>query len=95
MALLSLRLLAKFLGFVVFLPYRTAEQPTRDLQDSALALRNQVRNPALPLASQAPLLAQGGVWAVKHFQSEPMLPEMMMYGSVSLLHILGVGTKEK
>ncbi|NXU98893.1 CDAN1 protein, partial [Cettia cetti] len=40
-ALLSLRLLAKFLGFVVFLPYRTAEQPTRDLQDSALALRNQ------------------------------------------------------
>ncbi|XP_037994972.1 codanin-1 isoform X3 [Motacilla alba alba] len=41
-ALLSLRLLAKFLGFLVFLPYRTAEQPTRDLQDSALALRNQV-----------------------------------------------------
>ncbi|NXQ57964.1 CDAN1 protein, partial [Anthoscopus minutus] len=40
-ALLSLRLLAKFLGFLVFLPYRTAEQPTRDLQDSALALRNQ------------------------------------------------------
>ncbi|NXC79254.1 CDAN1 protein, partial [Cercotrichas coryphoeus] len=40
-ALLSLRLLAKFLGFIVFLPYRTAEQPTRDLQDSALVLRNQ------------------------------------------------------
>uniref|UniRef100_A0A8B9VRT3 Codanin-1 C-terminal domain-containing protein n=1 Tax=Anas zonorhyncha TaxID=75864 RepID=A0A8B9VRT3_9AVES len=39
--LLSLRLLAKFLGFLVFLPYRTVEQPTRDLQDSAVALRNQ------------------------------------------------------
>ncbi|NWY43677.1 CDAN1 protein, partial [Sylvia atricapilla] len=47
-ALLSLRLLAKFLGFVVFLPYRTAEQPTRDLQDSALALRNQTL-PALDI----------------------------------------------
>uniref|UniRef100_A0A803Y7V6 Codanin-1 C-terminal domain-containing protein n=1 Tax=Meleagris gallopavo TaxID=9103 RepID=A0A803Y7V6_MELGA len=39
--LLSLRLLAKFLGFLVFLPYRTVEQPTRDLQDTAVALRNQ------------------------------------------------------
>ncbi|NXI57677.1 CDAN1 protein, partial [Chloroceryle aenea] len=39
--LLSLRLLAKFLGFLVFLPYRTVEQPTRDLQDSAVMLRNQ------------------------------------------------------
>ncbi|XP_040455848.1 codanin-1 isoform X2 [Falco naumanni] len=39
--LLSLRLLAKFLGFLVFLPYRTVEQPTRDLQDSAVALRNK------------------------------------------------------
>lgn len=45
--LLSLRLLAKFLGFLVFLPYRTVEQPTRDLQDTAVALRNQVRNQAL------------------------------------------------
>lgn len=45
--LLSLRLLAKFLGFLVFLPYRTVEQPTRDLQDSAVALRNQVRNQTL------------------------------------------------
>ncbi|XP_068961949.1 codanin-1 isoform X2 [Petaurus breviceps papuanus] len=41
--LLSLRLLAKFLGFVAFLPYRSPEPPpTRELQDSALALRNQV-----------------------------------------------------
>ncbi|NXJ15405.1 CDAN1 protein, partial [Odontophorus gujanensis] len=39
--LLSLRLLAKFLGFLVFLPYRTVEQPTRDLQDTAVTLRNQ------------------------------------------------------
>ncbi|TRZ26288.1 hypothetical protein HGM15179_000900 [Zosterops borbonicus] len=53
-ALLSLRLLAKFLGFVVFLPYRTAEQPTRDLQDSALALRNQT----LPVLDILKLLRQ-------------------------------------
>lgn len=41
--LLSLRLLAKFLGFVAFLPYRGHEPPpTRELQDSILALRSQV-----------------------------------------------------
>ncbi|NWS33334.1 CDAN1 protein, partial [Polioptila caerulea] len=53
-ALLSLRLLAKFLGFLVFLPYRTAEQPTRDLHDSALALRNQT----LPVLDILKLLRQ-------------------------------------
>ncbi|NXT70878.1 CDAN1 protein, partial [Chaetops frenatus] len=53
-ALLSLRVLAKFLGFLVFLPYRTAEQPTRDLQDSALALRNQT----LPVLDVLKLLRQ-------------------------------------
>ncbi|XP_067414003.1 codanin-1 isoform X2 [Emydura macquarii macquarii] len=40
-ALMTLRLLAKFLGFLVFLPYRTVEPPSRDLQESAVALRNQ------------------------------------------------------
>ncbi|NXG40583.1 CDAN1 protein, partial [Psilopogon haemacephalus] len=52
--LLSLRLLAKFLGFIVFLPYRTVEQPTRDLQDSAVALRNQT----LPVLDVLKLLRQ-------------------------------------
>ncbi|NXV93039.1 CDAN1 protein, partial [Calonectris borealis] len=52
--LLSLRLLAKFLGFLVFLPYRTLEQPTRDLQDSAVALRNQT----LPVLDVFKLLRQ-------------------------------------
>ena len=43
MVLLSLRLLAKFLGFVAFLPYRGPEPPpTRELQDTILALRSQV-----------------------------------------------------
>ncbi|NWH62913.1 CDAN1 protein, partial [Geococcyx californianus] len=52
--LLRLRLLAKFLGFLVFLPYRTVEQPTRDLQDSAVALRNQT----LPVLDVLKLLRQ-------------------------------------
>ncbi|XP_044521035.1 codanin-1 [Gracilinanus agilis] len=54
--LLSLRLLAKFLGFVAFLPYRSPEPPpTRELQDSALALRNQVP----PVLDVLTLLQQG------------------------------------
>ncbi|XP_036874659.2 codanin-1 isoform X2 [Manis javanica] len=54
--LLSLRLLAKFLGFVAFLPYRGPEPPpTRELQDSILALRSQVP-PALDVRA---LLHQG------------------------------------
>ncbi|NXE19813.1 CDAN1 protein, partial [Ardeotis kori] len=52
--LLSLRLLAKFLGFLVFLPYRTVEQPTRDLLDSAVVLRNQT----LPVLDVLKLLRQ-------------------------------------
>ncbi|KAJ1103578.1 hypothetical protein NDU88_000999 [Pleurodeles waltl] len=40
--LMTLRLLAKFLGFVTFLPYHTTEPLTKgDLQESAVALRNQ------------------------------------------------------
>ncbi|XP_029454551.1 codanin-1 isoform X2 [Rhinatrema bivittatum] len=39
--LMTLRLLAKFLGFITFLPYRTPEAPTRDLLESAVTLRNQ------------------------------------------------------
>ncbi|XP_020649345.3 codanin-1 [Pogona vitticeps] len=40
--LMSLRLLAKFFGFLVFLPYRTSEPVTGDLLESAVALRNQI-----------------------------------------------------
>ncbi|XP_073408773.1 codanin-1 [Dendrobates tinctorius] len=39
--LLTLRLLAKFLGFVTFLPYRTTESLSCELQESAVSLRNQ------------------------------------------------------
>ncbi|XP_068108058.1 codanin-1 isoform X2 [Hyperolius riggenbachi] len=39
--LMTLRLLAKFLGFVTFLPYRTTETLTGELQESAVALRNK------------------------------------------------------
>nr|XP_060616983.1 codanin-1 isoform X2 [Anolis sagrei ordinatus] len=39
--LMSLRLLAKFFGFLVFLPYCTSEPVTGDLLESAVLLRNQ------------------------------------------------------
>ncbi|XP_073466474.1 codanin-1 [Aquarana catesbeiana] len=39
--LLTLRLLAKFLGFLTFLPYRTTESLTGELKESAVAVRNQ------------------------------------------------------
>ncbi|XP_034419531.1 codanin-1 [Cyclopterus lumpus] len=39
--LLLARLLAKFLGFISFLPYQTSERPSREIQDTALALRSK------------------------------------------------------
>ncbi|NWS98290.1 CDAN1 protein, partial [Mionectes macconnelli] len=72
--LLSLRLLAKFLGFLVFLPYRTVEQPTRDLQDSALALRNQT----LPILDILKLLRQ----SVRNQRSILTIPWIVEYLSL-------------
>ncbi|XP_011613474.2 codanin-1 [Takifugu rubripes] len=39
--LLLARLLAKFLGFISFLPYRTSETPSGELQEAAIALRSK------------------------------------------------------
>ncbi|XP_035251916.1 codanin-1 [Anguilla anguilla] len=39
--LLTARLLAKFLGFISFLPYRTPEPPTREIQEASLSLRSK------------------------------------------------------
>ncbi|KAM3918265.1 codanin-1 [Leptodactylus fuscus] len=39
--LMTLRLLAKFLGFVTFLPYRSAESLSSELVESAVSLRSQ------------------------------------------------------
>ncbi|XP_059505354.1 codanin-1 isoform X2 [Stegostoma tigrinum] len=39
--LMTARLLAKFLGFLAFLPYRTDERPTKEMQEAALSLRNK------------------------------------------------------
>ncbi|NXJ47378.1 CDAN1 protein, partial [Spizaetus tyrannus] len=70
--LLSLRLLAKFLGFLVFLPYRTVEQPTRDLQDSAVALRNQT----LPVLDVLKLLRQS-IWDRRSILTIPWIVEYL------------------
>uniref|UniRef100_A0A3Q3WJ50 Codanin-1 C-terminal domain-containing protein n=1 Tax=Mola mola TaxID=94237 RepID=A0A3Q3WJ50_MOLML len=39
--LLLARLLAKFLGFISFLPYQTSQTPSREIQEAALALRSK------------------------------------------------------
>ncbi|XP_056250211.1 codanin-1 [Seriola aureovittata] len=39
--LLLARLLAKFLGFISFLPYQTSERPSREIQETAIALRSK------------------------------------------------------
>lgn len=40
--LLLARLLAKFLGFLSFLPYQTSETPSGEIKEAAIALRNKV-----------------------------------------------------
>ncbi|XP_073732982.1 codanin-1 isoform X2 [Callorhinus ursinus] len=71
--LLSLRLLAKFLGFVAFLPYRGPEPPpTRELQDSILALRSQV-----PPALDVRALLQQGLRARRAVLTVPWLVEFL------------------
>ncbi|XP_008275511.1 codanin-1 [Stegastes partitus] len=39
--LLLARLLAKFLGLISFLPYQTSERPSREIQETAIALRSK------------------------------------------------------
>ncbi|XP_076852682.1 codanin-1-like [Brachyhypopomus gauderio] len=39
--LLLARLLAKFLGFISFMPYQTPEAPSREIQEAAIALRSK------------------------------------------------------
>uniref|UniRef100_A0A671LBT2 Codanin-1 C-terminal domain-containing protein n=1 Tax=Sinocyclocheilus anshuiensis TaxID=1608454 RepID=A0A671LBT2_9TELE len=39
--LLTARVLAKFLGFISFLPYQTSELPSRDMQNTAITLRSK------------------------------------------------------
>ncbi|XP_040476346.1 codanin-1 [Ursus maritimus] len=73
MVLLSLRLLAKFLGFVAFLPYRGPEPPpTRELQDSIMALRSQV-----PPALDVRALLQQGLRARRAVLTVPWLVEFL------------------
>uniref|UniRef100_A0AAY5EZM1 Codanin-1 C-terminal domain-containing protein n=1 Tax=Electrophorus electricus TaxID=8005 RepID=A0AAY5EZM1_ELEEL len=39
--LLVARLLAKFLGFISFMPYQTSEAPSKEIQEAAIALRSK------------------------------------------------------
>ncbi|KAB1277127.1 Codanin-1 [Camelus dromedarius] len=77
--LLSLRLLAKFLGFVAFLPYRGPEPlPTRELQDSILALRSQV-----PPVLDVRALLQQGLRARRAVLTVPWLVESLVLSKES------------
>lgn len=40
--LLLARLLAKFLGYISFLPYQTSERPSREIQEATATLRSKV-----------------------------------------------------
>ncbi|OXB68244.1 UNVERIFIED_CONTAM: hypothetical protein H355_012536 [Colinus virginianus] len=81
--LLSLRLLAKFLGFLVFLPYRTVEQPTRDLQDTAVALRNQVPSVPEELFFATDVRQEGlvmdTVTSAQALDSVPLVDQQLLY----------------
>ncbi|MCJ8736935.1 hypothetical protein PDJAM_G00018010 [Pangasius djambal] len=48
--LLVARLLAKFLGFISFMPYQTSEAPSREIQEAAIALRSKSA-PALDVSA--------------------------------------------
>ncbi|KAI7804405.1 putative codanin-1 [Triplophysa rosa] len=48
--LLTARLLAKFLGFISFLPYHTSEPPSRDIREAAITLRSN-RSPVLDVCA--------------------------------------------
>uniref|UniRef100_A0A3B3CF46 Codanin 1 n=1 Tax=Oryzias melastigma TaxID=30732 RepID=A0A3B3CF46_ORYME len=49
--LLLARLLAKFLGFISFLPYQTSERPSREIQEASVALRSKVSVPVLDVCA--------------------------------------------
>lgn len=75
MVLLSLRLLAKFLGFVAFLPYRGPESPpSRELQDSIVALRSQV-----PPVLDVRALLRHGLQARRAVLTVPWLVEFLSF----------------
>ncbi|EHB10349.1 Codanin-1 [Heterocephalus glaber] len=75
LVLLSLRLLAKFLGFVAFLPYRGPEPPlSRELQDSIVALRRQV-----PPVLDVRALLQQGLQARRAVLTVPWLVEFLSF----------------
>ncbi|KAM5130028.1 codanin-1 isoform 2-T2 [Mantella aurantiaca] len=93
--LLTLRLLAKFLGFLTFLPYRTTESLTAELQESAVAVRNQT----LPMLDVLQLLKRSiqdhrtvltVPWAVEYLSlMDSVAPYLEYYRKVfcRLLHL--------
>ncbi|XP_018420396.1 PREDICTED: codanin-1 [Nanorana parkeri] len=93
--LLTVRLLAKFLGFLTFLPYRTTESLTGELQETAVALRNQT----LPMLDVLQLLRRSiqdhrtvltVPWAVEYLSLvDGVAPYLQYYRKVfcCLLHL--------
>ncbi|KAH0620656.1 hypothetical protein JD844_021326 [Phrynosoma platyrhinos] len=81
--LMSLRLLAKFFGFLVFLPYRTSEPVTGDQLESAVVLRNQV--PTVPEnlffsgeVRSEELIRESGT-KIQALDSVPLVDQQLLY----------------
>ncbi|XDV43496.1 hypothetical protein PO909_011973 [Leuciscus waleckii] len=77
--LLTARLLAKFLGFISFLPYQTSELPSRDIQDAAVTLRSK----------SSPVLDVCAVLRSSVYQRRTILTVPWMVEFLSMLDYIG------
>eukprot|EP00058_Branchiostoma_floridae_P011289 XP_002596777.1 hypothetical protein BRAFLDRAFT_73707 [Branchiostoma floridae] len=93
--LLNLRILGKFLGFIVFLPYRSPQLLPESMMASALSVRNKVCQPIDIMKHLQDSLRQGRTiltlpWVVEYLSMmDPMAPKLDSYKEILsiLLHI--------
>ncbi|KAI8486942.1 negative regulation of DNA replication [Branchiostoma belcheri] len=93
--LLNLRILGKFLGFIVFLPYQSPQLLPESMMASALSVRNKVCQPIDIMKHLQDSLRQGRTiltipWVVEYLSMmDPMAPKLDSYKEILsiLLHI--------
>ncbi|KAI4804849.1 hypothetical protein KUCAC02_026461 [Chaenocephalus aceratus] len=79
--LLLARLLAKFLGFISFLPYQTSERPSREIQEAAIALRSK----SVPVLDVCAVLSN----SMKRRRTILTVPWLVEF--LSMLDFIGLG----